>query len=79
MNFDDFWSLETVRNYKTEEIFQKLNEFGYYPDRRRISGANSVLLWNIRLKKKWKSLYEISAQGRDKDFVSLGALFYGKD
>ena len=73
MNINDFWSLETIRDYKTEEIFSKLSEFG-------ITLTEAEFLEQIQscygasdLRKKWKTQYEISAQGRDKDFLPLGA------
>ncbi|AFY83540.1 hypothetical protein [Oscillatoria acuminata] len=74
MIFDDFLSLEDVKTYNTEQILQKLNELGITLTKEEFLQQIQSCYGVSELKQKWKSLYEISAQGRDKDFVSLGAL-----
>ncbi|MCT7966652.1 hypothetical protein NG799_09945 [Laspinema sp. D1] len=74
MIFDEFWTLEEARNYSTEEIFQKLSDLGITLKAEEFLQQIQSCYGTSDLKQQWKSLYEISAQGRDKDFVSLGAL-----
>lgn len=73
MNINDFWSLETIQNYKTEEIFSKLSEFGITLNEAEFLEQIQSCYRASELRKKWNTQYEISAQGRDKDFLSLGA------
>jgi hypothetical protein len=73
MNNNNFWRTKDVQTLDTQHIIQKLRDFGIPFDKKQFLKDVHRFYSAFDLEREWRANYDITAKGRDEDFIWMAA------